>query len=111
MSSIALCAPMPHWGSLAPQLSPQVDYSFTSSENVIKVVVPIILSALVLIGTNPTFADEIQKLPTIGLAVPIDAASDAPYQKAFREGLRDLGYVEGKNVILIARYSNGDSAK
>ena len=46
-----------------------------------------------------------------GLAIPIDAASDAPFQKAFREGLRDLGWVDGKNVTLIARYANGDPAK
>jgi len=79
--------------------------------NVIKLVVWTILASLALTGAHPAFTDEGRKLPTIGLAVPIDAASDAPYQKAFRDGLRDLGYVEGKNVTFIARYSNGDPAK
>ena len=32
-------------------------------------------------------------------------------KKAFRDGLRDLGYVDGTNVIMIVRYSNGDPAK
>src|SRR5262245_39541326 len=56
-------------------------------------------------------ADETRKLPTIGLAIPVDAAADAPFQKAFRDGLRELGWVDGENVSLIVRYANGDPAK
>ena len=81
-----------------------------SGDDVIKLV-RTILAALLLTGAHPAFADEDRKLPTIGLAIPVDAASDAPYQKAFRDGLRDLGYVDGKNVTLIVRYSDGDPAK
>ena len=77
----------------------------------IKFVVRTTLSVLVLAGAHPAFADEGRKLPTIGLAIPVDAASDAPFQKAFRDGLRDLGYVDGKNVTMVVRYSNGDPAK
>ena len=77
----------------------------------IKLVVRTVLAALVLTGAHSVFADEGRRLPTIGLAIPVDAATDAPYQKAFRDGLRDLGYVDGKNVTLIVRYSNGDPAK
>jgi putative tryptophan/tyrosine transport system substrate-binding protein len=82
-----------------------------SGSNVIKPVLRTILSALVLTGANPALADEGRKLPTVGLAIPVDAASDAPYQKAFRDGLRDFGYVDGENVTLVVRYSNGDPAK
>jgi putative ABC transport system substrate-binding protein len=70
-----------------------------------------ILFASVLTGAQLAAADESRKLPTIGLAIPVDPATDAPFQKAFRDGLRDLGYVDGKNVTLIVRYSNGDPAK
>src|SRR5215471_17426188 len=55
-------------------------------------------------------ADELRKIPTIGVAVPIDPVTDVPYNTALREGLRDLGYVDGKNVILAMRYANGDAA-
>jgi putative ABC transport system substrate-binding protein len=36
---------------------------------------------------------------------------DAPNQGAFREGMRDLGYEDGRNVRMIVRYANGDPVK
>jgi putative ABC transport system substrate-binding protein len=68
------------------------------------------LAVVLLMSAQLGSADESSKLPTIGLAIPIDAATDAPYQKAFRDGLRDLGYVEGKNIAFVVRYANGDPA-
>jgi ABC-type uncharacterized transport system substrate-binding protein len=32
---------------------------------------------------------------------------ETPWLAAFRQGLRDLGYVEGQNVVIEARYSEG----
>ena len=74
-------------------------------------VVLAVLATLILAGTLPIFAEEARKLPTVGLAIPVDAATDAPYQKAFRDGLQELGWVDGRNVTLIVRYSNGDPVK
>jgi putative ABC transport system substrate-binding protein len=34
----------------------------------------------------------------------VSAVADAPAFPAFRDGLRDLGYVEGKNVVLDYRW-------
>jgi putative ABC transport system substrate-binding protein len=73
-----------------------------------KLLLRILLCAFVL---QAALAEEVRRLPTIGHAVPVDAATDAPYSKAFRDGLRQLGYVEGKNVTLITRYADGDPAK
>jgi putative ABC transport system substrate-binding protein len=70
-----------------------------------------ILITLVAIGSGLAYADEGGKLPIVGLAIPVDPSTDAPLQKAFRDGLRDLGYVDGTNVTLIVRYSNGDPSK
>jgi putative ABC transport system substrate-binding protein len=67
--------------------------------------------ALVLSAAPPASADQNAKVPTIGLAIPVDPGSDAPYQKAFRDGLRELGYVEGKNIRFVVRYSGGDPAR
>jgi hypothetical protein len=51
-----------------------------------------ILVALAVIAIGFAHADEVRTLPIIGMAVPVDAAADAPFQKAFRDGLRALGY-------------------
>src|SRR5262245_4943656 len=85
-------------------------WPFFGRGNVIKLV-HTVLAALVVIAAHQASADEGRKLPIIGLAIPVDASTDAPFQKAFRDGLRDLGYVDGRNVILVVRYANGDPDK
>ena len=40
-----------------------------------------------------------------------DSRAVGPADRAFREGLRDLGYVDGTNVIIVARYANGDATQ
>lgn len=44
---------------------------------------------------------------TIGLLSPFTRAGTEPWHQAFRQGLRDLGWVEGENV----RYINFKTAK
>jgi putative ABC transport system substrate-binding protein len=45
--------------------------------------------------------------PLIGLLVPISAVAAAHHVAAFRFALRDLGYVEGRNITLAPRYGDG----
>jgi len=54
--------------------------------------------------TTVSFADAQQpkKVPRIGYLTSAAAASALPNSEAFREGLRQLGYVEGKNIIIDA---------
>src|SRR6516162_10872907 len=49
------------------------------------------------------------KLPRVGILTPADS-DKTPIFDAFRDGLRDLGYVEGRNVILEFRLAHGDFA-
>jgi putative ABC transport system substrate-binding protein len=47
--------------------------------------------------------------PKIGLLSPFSPSATALWHQAFRQGLRDLGWVEGKNVSIEYRYAEGRS--
>jgi putative ABC transport system substrate-binding protein len=53
-------------------------------------------------------ADEGRKLPKIGELFSANPSVYKPYDEAFRDGMRSLGYVDGKNVIFLPRYAQGD---
>ena len=55
-----------------------------------------------------THAQQPGKLPRIGYLSPSSAASGfLGRDNAFREGLSELGYVEGKNIIIEYRFADG----
>ena len=53
-------------------------------------------------------AAQTQKLHRIGFLGNSTAEAEANLTGPFREGLRDLGYVEGRNVAIEYRWANGD---
>ena len=48
-----------------------------------------------------------KKVPRIGYLAAVSAAADAPRLEAFRQGLRDLGYIEGQNIHVEYRHESG----
>src|SRR5262249_49345432 len=52
-------------------------------------------------------AQQQQVRPLIGVLSPLSAASAARNIAGFRSGLRDLGYLEGRNATLEIRYGDG----
>ena len=66
------------------------------------------LSALLLALSLPAQAQHSVKIPRIGFLSGSGAPSNPPTsEKAFRQGLRDLGYVDGKNILFEFRYGEG----
>jgi putative tryptophan/tyrosine transport system substrate-binding protein len=66
------------------------------------------LCALLLALSVPVMAQRPKKVPRIGLLMPFSASSDSNRRDAFLQGLRDLGYVEGKNIAIEYRYTEGE---
>jgi putative tryptophan/tyrosine transport system substrate-binding protein len=49
------------------------------------------------------------KIPRLGFLITGSTSSASTRVEAFRRGLRDLGYVEGKNIVIEYRYAAGKS--
>jgi putative ABC transport system substrate-binding protein len=58
---------------------------------------------------SPIYSVQAQpaKVPRIGFLSGNSLSDNAPRIEAFREGLRDMGYVEGKNIIIEWRSAEG----
>ena len=59
-----------------------------------------------VVGAQPA-----AKRPRIGVLMPSTAAGTANLIAAFEQGLRDHGYVNGRNIVLDYRYTDGQAAR
>jgi putative ABC transport system substrate-binding protein len=66
----------------------------------------LLIIAVVVVGAIAQ-AQQVKKIPRIGFLVPGSAASYSGRIEAFRRGLRDLGHVEGKDIVIEYRYAEG----
>src|SRR5262245_14053420 len=55
----------------------------------------------------PVEAQQPKKVPMIGFQSAAVPSAVLPRREAFRQGLRELGYVEGKNISIEWRYAEG----
>jgi ABC-type uncharacterized transport system substrate-binding protein len=66
-----------------------------------------LLATLLMTTAPPAEAQQPAKVPRIGYLLYTSASAVAARTDAFREGLRDLGYVEGKNIVIEWRSAEG----
>jgi putative tryptophan/tyrosine transport system substrate-binding protein len=66
-----------------------------------KGIVGIVLSAMLFALCFPAEAQQPKKVPRIGWLTGTSVAIASDRIEAFRQGLRELGYVEGKNIVII----------
>ena len=65
-------------------------------------------SALALLGVPlSVVAQRVGTMPRIGILAP----GPNPSESAFSQGMRDLGYVDGKNIVVDRRSAEGDFAR
>src|SRR5262245_32413784 len=72
-----------------------------------KVFMHIALCALLHALSSPAQAQQPTKIPRIGFLVASSPSLYAARIETFRQGLRDLGYVEGKNIAIEYRFAEG----
>src|SRR5215472_9304929 len=66
------------------------------------------LVTLLFLATG-TFAgaQQLGKVPRIGILFGASPSANTGRGEAFRRGLRELGYIEGKNIVIESRYADG----
>ena len=74
-----------------------------------KIVIRLALGVLLLALCLPAEAQQPTKIPRIGYLIVIGSSlsTSSARIEAFRQGLRELGYVEGKNIIIEWRSAEG----
>jgi ABC-type uncharacterized transport system substrate-binding protein len=66
-----------------------------------------LLATVLLVMARPIGAQQEKNVPRIGFLLPGSLATYSPRIDAFRQGLRDLGYVEEKHISIEYRYVEG----
>jgi putative ABC transport system substrate-binding protein len=72
-----------------------------------KKIIAFALTAVLLALSFPAQAQQPKKVPRIGFLSGSPPSSITARTEAFRQGLRDLGYVEGKNIVIEWRSGEG----
>jgi putative tryptophan/tyrosine transport system substrate-binding protein len=67
----------------------------------------ILIAVLMLAVAVIADAQQPKNTPLVGFLVPGSRSSYSARIEAFRQGLRELGYVEGQNIIIEYRYTEG----
>jgi len=63
----------------------------------------------ILLAPLATDAQQPKKVPLVGFLSSVSPSSISARTEAFRQGLREFGYVEGKNIVIEWRYAEGDA--
>src|SRR5689334_21127897 len=64
--------------------------------------------ALAIAFATVAAAQESSQVPHIGYLNAVSPSSVSDRIEAFRQGLRELGYVENKNIVIESRYAEGN---
>jgi putative tryptophan/tyrosine transport system substrate-binding protein len=75
----------------------------TMKNAVSSILVVVVLFTLTLVAE----AQQTKKVPRIGFLATVSPSSISDRVEAFRQGLRELGYVEGENIVIEWRYAEG----
>jgi putative ABC transport system substrate-binding protein len=67
----------------------------------------LLLATVLLVTAPPAEAQQPKKVPRIGYLSATNRAIDSPRSEEIRAALRELGYIDGQNIAIEFRYSEG----
>lgn len=70
-----------------------------------------LLAASLLMAASFAHAQQPGKIPRIGFQTDSPVTAIATRIEGFRQGLRELGYIEGKNILIESRSSDGSAER
>jgi putative ABC transport system substrate-binding protein len=70
-----------------------------------------LVSVIFIASVHLVEAQQPKRVPLIGFLRSGSSATHASQNEAFRQGLRDLGYMEGKTIAIEYRYAEGKSER
>src|SRR5262245_26072148 len=65
------------------------------------------LSAMLFAVCASAEAQQPKKIARIGILSPFSASDTVPWHRAFQQGLRERGWIEGQNIVIEYRYAEG----
>jgi putative ABC transport system substrate-binding protein len=81
------------------------DFGFAIARSKAKKILCLALTALLFALNLPAEAQQAGKIPRVGIL--FIGGRDQPHLEALKQGLRERGYTEGKNIVLEYRYAEG----
>jgi putative ABC transport system substrate-binding protein len=84
-----------------------LDFGFSIEQSPSKRILCLTLSATLFALCASAAAQQAEKVPRIGYLSGSPPSAIAEHNEAFRQGLRELGYIEGKNIVIEWRSAEG----
>jgi putative tryptophan/tyrosine transport system substrate-binding protein len=88
-----------------------LDFGFSIGRSKRKKISCLALCALLYTLCLPVSAQQPTKIPLVGFISPSSSSTAGPNLEAFRNGLRNLGYSEGKNILVEVRWAEGSAER
>jgi putative ABC transport system substrate-binding protein len=80
----------------------------SNAQNAMLAAVFICLLLAVSLPTGSLEAQQVKKIPRVGYLSALSASAESSRLEGFRRGLSELGYVDGKNIFIEARFADGN---
>ena len=66
-----------------------------------------LLTVLFLVTSTLADAQQAKKIPRVGYLTANTSSAELPRLDAFRQGLHDLGHIDGQNIVIEYRHAEG----